>query len=414
MHIKKLWLGVAFSAGTTVISCGTSEDESVSETHSTITPGAPFPNLPAEQRVLFGRGARAFRQVMTPADGLGPVFISDSCESCHALGGLGGADDLLDANHFVERFGTINPDGTYNNLASLGGDVLQTRSIAGMGTGCEVAAESVPGVATVHALRNPLPMFGIGLLAAIPDAAILAHAIDKGDGVHGRPNFAPSGRPGRFGWKAQGDTLAGFNANAANGTMGFTTLQSPNEPAPQGLTMPAGCDNISLGAPTPNDPTGLFIQDITVWALLLAPPATLPHDQTALDGKALFTAIGCEKCHVSSMRTDDFSFTLVDGTEMPLEAISRRYVPSFSDLLLHDMGPEMDEGVTMRQARGSEFRTAPLWGLRLRTRFLHDGRASTYDEAILAHGGEGSIIRDRYFSLQEEDKAKIRAFLSRL
>lgn len=390
------------------------QESDLAESYSAITPGAPFPNLPAEQRTLFGRGARAFRQVMTPADGLGPVFVEDSCESCHALGGLGGGDDLFDPNHFVERFGTINPDGTYNNLAALGGDVLQTRSIAGMGTGCEVAAEQVPNVATVHALRNPLPMFGIGLLAAIPDATILSHAVDKGDGVHGRPNLAPSGRPGRFGWKAQGDTLAGFNATAANGTMGFTTLQSPGEPAPQGAAMPAGCDNASLGAPSPNDSTGLFIQNITVWELLLAPPASLPHDRAALEGKALFASIGCEKCHVSSMRSGDFSFTLVDGTEMPMESISNKYVPSFSDLLLHDMGPEMDEGVTMRQARGSEFRTAPLWGLRLRSRFLHDGRATTYDEAILAHGGEGAIIRDRYLSLQDEDKAKIRTFLSRL
>lgn len=80
----------------------------------------------------------------------------------------------------------------------------------------------------------------------------------------------------------------------------------------------------------------------------------------------------------------------------------------------HDMGPEMNEVVTMRQAHGSEFRTAPLWGVRLRTRYLHDGRAASYDEAIAAHGGEGSIIRDRYLALTSSDQADLRAFIDRL
>jgi CxxC motif-containing protein (DUF1111 family) len=379
-----------------------------------IRPGDPFPGLGPVERALFTEGHRRFTSDLAIGEGLGPVYIERSCLSCHGLGGVGGADPGTDPNHFVQRFATLNADGSYNNLAALGGDVLQTRTIAGRAPSCSVPAEVIPPEATLHAVRNPQPMFGIGLIAAIPDATILANAVDRGDGIHGRPNLAPNGRPGRFGWKAQTEDLALFNAIAANGTMGLTSPLSAAEQRPQGQPLPAGCTEADLGVASPNDSGGAIIQAITAWEVLLAPVATRPIQGAAARGQALFTEIGCAKCHLPEMATGAFELTLSDGSRLPIPAVSNTTAALYSDLLLHDMGPDLDEGVVMRQARGSEFRTAPLWGLSLRERFLHDGRATSIHQAIAAHGGEAAVVRDRYLALPRHDRRAIRKFLRRI
>jgi CxxC motif-containing protein (DUF1111 family) len=375
--------------------------------------GDPLPGLTPDQRKLFFLGEAEFVREMLPRDGLGPVFIERACVTCHALGGIGGADPGVDPNHFVRRFATFTM-GAYDPLAALGGDVLQTRSIAPLQPFCNVAPEVVPPQATIVARRNPLQVFGTGLIDAIPDAAILAGAVDRGDGVRGRPNLDPNGRPGRFGWKAQGNTLLAFSAVAANGTMGMTTPQQPNEPRPQGQDIPPGCTNADVGATSPNDATGAFIVNTTAWQALLAPPTPLPLDHETARGKRLFLDIGCAKCHTPELRTGNYSVQLVNGTTVPVEALSNKTAALYSDLLLHDMGPGLDEKIVMRQAQGSEFRTAPLWGLRVRRRLLHDGRATTVHEAIVAHGGQAQIIRNRYLALRDWDQLALRRFLRSL
>lgn len=375
--------------------------------------GEPLPDLTPDQRKLFGLGGAEFVRDLLPRDGLGPVYIERACVSCHALGAVGGADAGTDPNHFVQRFATFTM-GAYDPLAALGGDVLQTRSIAPLQPFCNVAPESVPPQATILARRNPLQTFGTGLIDAIPDATILAGAVDRGDGVHGRPNLDGSGRPGRFGWKAQGNTLLGFSAVAANGTQGLTTPQQPNEPRPQGQDIPAGCTNADVGATSPNDATSAFIINTTAWQAMLAPPTPLPLDHETARGKRLFVNIGCAKCHTPELRTGNYSIQLVNGTTVPIDALSNKTAALYSDLLLHDMGPGLDEKIVMRQAQGSEFRTAPLWGLRVRTRLLHDGRATTVHEAIAAHGGEARIIRNRYLALHDWDQRALRRFLRSL
>jgi CxxC motif-containing protein (DUF1111 family) len=377
-------------------------------------PGDALPGLTPDQRALFEIGEAEFEHEFTPSEGLGPVFIEQSCVTCHSLGGIGGGDSLENSNHLVRRFATFNPDGSYNNLAALGGDVLQTRSIAEFVAGCTVQGELVPPEATIHSMRNPLPMFGAGLVDAIPEASILARVGDQGDGVHGRANLDAGGHPGRFGWKAQGNALIGFNATAFNGTMAITTPQSPTENLPQGQVMPAGCTNADLGASTPNDVGGTRLLRISAWAALLAPVRPKQLDAEAQRGERTFDAIGCNKCHVSTMTTGVYQLAIPGGGTIPVDALSNQTVALYSDLLLHDMGAELDDQVTMRQAHGRDFRTAMLWGIRLRERFLHDGRASTVDEAILAHGGEAQIIRDRYTALLPDDRCALLHFLDRL
>ncbi len=379
-----------------------------------IKPGDPLAGLTPEQRALFNVGEEDFEYEFDPDEGLGPVFIERSCVACHALGGIGGGDSLEDPNHFVRRFATLNAQGAYDPLAALGGDVLQTRSIAGLVPGCNVKPEEVPAEATIHSLRNPLQLFGAGLIDAIPDATILAGVGDKGDGVNGRANLDAAGHPGRFGWKAQGSALVGFNATAFNGTMGITTPQSPNENKPQGQPIEAGCTDGALGAPTPNDQGGVRLFSISAWAALLAPvePKKLSHE--AIRGQTIFNGIGCNKCHTPVLMTGDYNLSLAGGGSMHVDALSKKPAALYSDLLLHDMGPGLDEQVTMRQAKGRDFRTAPLWGIRLRERFLHDGRASSIDEAIQAHGGEAQIIRERYMSLSKSHRHAVRKFLRRI
>ena len=398
--------------------CGldpTADDLGCDSFHSCpIMPGDPILGLTDELMDVFRSGGADFRHEFTPAEGLGPVFIESSCASCHSLGGVGGGDSLDDPNHLVRRFATTNLDGSYNPMASQGGDVWQTRSIAGMVPGCSVAPEVQPAEATIHSARNPIPLFGDGLLSAVPDAEILGLAMDRGDGVHGHANLDPNGKPGRFGWKAQGLSLQAFNATAFNATMGITTPQSSLENPPQGQELPPECAAEAVGATSPNDPEGSRLVQITDWALLLAPPREPVLDPVAKRGQAVFEEVGCDKCHKRSLQTGNFSLTLPDGDARPVEALSQKSFAPYTDLLLHDMGPDLDDQVTMRKARGSEFRTAPLWGIGLRRKFLHDGRTSSLDDAIRAHGGEGQIIRDRYVGLSGPERAAVVAFLERL
>ena len=381
-----------------------------------IEPGDPLPALRTEQQALFNAGGIVFAHEFVASEGLGPVYIERSCVSCHAQGGIGGSDSLDDSNHFVQRFFTLGIDGTYNPLESLGGDILQTKSIAGLQPGCGVLPESIPALATITSKRNPQALFGSGLIEAIPDATILGGAVDQGDGVKGRANLDDSGRrPGRFGWKAQGVSLVPFIAKVFRDIMGITTPWSPIENMAQGQPVLPGCSDADVGAPTPNDPDGSFVYSVSAWVALLAPPQPKNMDSEATRGEHVFISVGCNKCHTPTMLTGDYNLPLAGNPAMHIEALSNKPVALYSDLLLHDMGPDLDDQVRVRLAKGRDFRTAPLWGLQLRIRFLHDGRARSPDEAIRMHGGEAQIIRDRYYVvLAEDDRKAVLKFLSRL
>ncbi len=406
-----------------VAGCGGSPDGAMQELNvgqgvqavsaPSLKPGDPLPGLTPEQQALFQLGRADFVHRFLPREGLGPVYIEDSCVNCHALGGVGGADSLADPNHLVERFATLTA-GKYDPLARLGGDVLQTRSIAGEQPFCNVPPETVPPEATIVALRNPLQIFGAGLIDAITDATITGGAGPKGDGVNGRPNLDAMGRPGRFGWKAQGRTLEAFTATAANGTMGLTTPLLPNEPLPQGNPIPPGCTAADVGYTMPNDVTGAILKNTTAWEALLSPTIMKKRNPEAEHGKQVFGDLGCDKCHTPALTTGSYSLQLLNGTLLPVAALSHQTAALYSDLLIHDMGPDLDEQVTMGQATGTEFRTAPLWGLHLRKNFLHDGRADNVSDAIEWHGGQALIIRQRYQALSDGDRRDLLRFLRTL
>jgi len=288
-------------------------------------------------------------------------------------------------------------EGGFDPLEALGGPVLQERGLET--TGCTVPGEIVPWVADVVALRDTPPAFGAGLVEGARDDVILRKADpnDKNrDGISGRAHMV-GGRVGRFGWKAQYATLDELLAAHARDQLGITSPAEPAESAPQGV--PAPCDPAS----DPEDDGTTFASQAD-FLRLLAPLALVKPTKIERQGRAAFRKARCHLCHVDKLRT----------WPNPVRVLHAKPVPLFSDLLLHDMGPELADGIVVGDASASEFRTAPLWGVGRSAPYLHDGRAPTLDAAIVAHGGEASSSRDRYLALTPAQREALIAFLGSL
>ncbi|MCX6368389.1 MAG: hypothetical protein NTX57_17035 [Armatimonadetes bacterium] len=366
---------------------------------SVFTPiGAEIPGLTRAEQELFEEGKTVFATTEDVDEGLGPVFNGRSCGECHSAGGVGGAGEDLVLSR-VTRIGA-GSGVSYSDLAELGGPVLQRRTIAEIDPTCTIAAEVVPAGAEHVSRRITTPLFGAGLIEAIPDSEILKN-IKSGDpdGITGVANYAVSPttgkhQVGRFGWKSQVATLEHFSADAYLNEMGITTPVFPMDLLPQGKAL---YDVV----PEPEDDGGDLLKFSNFMRLLAAPtpaPATLASGR----GSQVFTKIRCVACHVPTLQT---------GTSS-VAALSNRPVNLYSDLLTHDLG--MGDGVVQGSADGSHFRTAPLWGLRLRTFFLHDGRATTVDGAVRQHGGEAMAAKQRYESLSAADRTDLLEFLGTL
>ena len=340
--------------------------------------------LDAVNLQAFAEGRTEFEAVETPEGGLGPIFNGKSCVECHSAGGTGGASAIT-----VTRFGRV-VNGKFDPLDSLGGSLLQRFAIA------PEALEHVPAEANLVVQRLTTPLFGAGLIEAIADEDILLNAQRrKPDGVRGRAALVTDvvsgkARVGRFGWKAQQATLLAFAGDAYVNEMGVTSRLFPLENAPNGnAALLARFDKVA-GVEDVVDPlTGKGdIDHAADFMRFLAPPPPLRMSLSAAAGGRLFEQIQCSACHLPMMYT---------GANK-IAALSHQPVPLFSDLLLHDMGA-LGDGIEQGTAKGAEMRTAPLWGLRARAPYLHDGRAKTVSEAIRAHGGEAAASRDRFNKL---------------
>ena len=206
-------------------------------------------------------------------------------------------------------------------------------------------------------------------------------------------------RTGRFGWKAQVATLLTFSGDAYLNEMGITNPLFPNENAPQGddklLTK---CDTVA----DPED-DGSGVQAFTNFMTLLTPPPRGPVTDQVKAGEKVFTDIGCAVCHHPTLTTGPSSTRALNGVTFQ----------PFSDFLLHDMG-SLGDGIEQGGATGSQMRTAPLWGLRVRTTFLHDGRTDNLSDAILAHDGQGLAAQNSYRQLSADNLKNLIAFLMSL
>lgn len=364
----------------------------------------PLPALSRAQLLAFARGDEAFEKVFSVKEGLGPIFNQPSCESCHAGDGKGHPMTNL------TKFGRTTLGG-FDPMIRFGGPQLQNRSIPG------VPSEELPPEINAVSVRSGPFVFGMGLLQAIPDSVLLAQADPEdanGDGIRGRPNYVtpPEWMPvpqktyiGRFGRKEGVAFLLQQVVTAYHQDMGITSEFLPSEnPHPQSGTL--GDD-----VPDPEVSTST-VEDVVFYLRTLAPPRRGTQTTQTQRGEKVFEEIGCAGCHVPRLRT---------GPHPTIAALSNVDVPLYSDLLLHDMGPELADKFVEGTASGSEWRTTPLWGLRLLAQslggtpfYLHDGRTSDLIEVIRFHGGEAAAVRQRFFALPAGDREALLAFLCSL
>jgi CxxC motif-containing protein (DUF1111 family) len=361
--------------------------------------GEPLRGLTTNQLAAFAAGLENFQQADTIASGLGPIFNGVSCVACHSLPAAGGGSPTNEI-----RFGrSIN--GQFDPLTELGGSLLQQFAID------PAFQEVIPPEANVVAQRQTTPLFGLGLIEAIPDQTILRNAgTRKPDGVTGRASIVVDvatgqQRVGRFGWKAQQATLLAFAGDAYLNEVGITSRLFPTENAPNGNTnLLAIADTVADPEDVVDPATGKAdIDTFADFMRFLAPPPPLPLSSSASSGQTIFNQLGCAVCHVPQMQT---------GTNS-IAALDRKPVRLYSDLLLHDMG-SLGDGIAQGQARPREMRTPPLWGARASAPYLHDGRADTLAQAIVAHDGEGRAARDRYLRLGSTQRKQLMDFLNSL
>lgn len=423
----------------------------------------PSANLPPSRRVDFSVGNSFFRSpwVIAPStttarDGLGPLFNTNACQGCHIKDGRGhppppdapNAVSMLvrlsipDAPQYaglIEQVGVV-PEPVY-------GGQFQDMAIPGVAPEGKVRVDYTPVPVrfkdgTEVELRKPVlqftqlgygpmhpdtrfsarvapPMIGLGLLEAIPEAAILANAAAQAkekNGINGRPNRVWDDAQqktvmGRFGWKAGQPNLNQQNVHAFSGDMGLTTSLRPFD----------DCTDAQVAckqAPNGNGPDGEpevsdnILRLVLFYTRNLAVPARRDvNDAQVLAGKSLFFQAGCQSCHTPK-------YTTAANAAEP--ELANQVIRPYSDLLLHDMGEGLADNRTEFQASGRDWRTPPLWGIGLtktvnpNATWLHDGRARTLLEAVLWHGGAAKPARDRVVNMTPDERADLIRFLESL
>jgi CxxC motif-containing protein (DUF1111 family) len=362
----------------------------------------PVEGLSYEQHLRFLAGDAAFNQeIFTSQTGIGPLFVATSCGSCHAGDGKGHPFTTL------TRFGQV--DSTGNQYLHAGGPQLQNRALPGY------HPESVPAGATFSRFTPPANT-GLGFLALVSDADLMSMADpsdSNNDGISGVPNmnFIPGYSPippgaisqglryiCRFGKKAATHSLLQQTSNAYNQDIGITSSFEPID--------------VYSGMEIDPEVSNLTIQNVVFYLQTLkAPVQRNQSDAVVLEGKNVFIQAGCENCHKQTLRTGYSA----------IPALSDKLFHPYTDLLLHDMGPALDDGYTEGSAKTYEWRTAPLWGLGLSPKsqgghyfLLHDGRAHSIEEAIQFHGGEATQSKNQYNQLSPTDKNALLKFLESL
>jgi CxxC motif-containing protein (DUF1111 family) len=389
---------------------------------------APIADLPEPWASRFVDGDAVFEKVRRPGDGLGPWYIRQSCASCHADDGKGpGATSKMSV---VDDDGVAFPD---QSALLPFGQTIRPQRTAGAVTPIDEATAVLddvladhPGAHVVRSVRLGPAVFGRGALEAIADDEIerVERAQQAGtDGVTGRIHRAclksqtnpdqtfhthqagDCGLIGRFGLKARVATLDDFAADAFLGDMGLTSpLYRTELPGPDSLV-----DDDKPGVDVDLDEVNLAADYVRLLAIPRRDAPILDDGTVVDDGPDLFDAARCAACHVPSLRT---------RADHPIPALADVDAPVFSDLLLHDMGDGLKDDVTDGDATGREWRTAPLMGLRhLRAGYLHDGRAPTLRDAIVAHRSDGSEANtsvDAFDALSADEQARLLAYLQSL
>jgi CxxC motif-containing protein (DUF1111 family) len=372
--------------------------------------GDPVPNLTSALSSNFTTGSAAFQEVYYPSTGLGPVYNNNACANCHDFPVAGGGGSNLST-----RFGS-STNGVFNPLTSLGGTLLHGAYI---NANC---VETVPVSANVTALRRVRALFGAGLIEAIPDAVIENNAtvpnVDKIVGTVALVTDPVDGKThaGRFGWKGQYASLLAFSADAENNEIGRSNRFEPVGHAPNGNVALYNAYNTLPDPKDVIDSTGKADCDRdSDYVRLLGPAPTVALSASAVAGQALFHQISCDECHTPTLTTSASFIPISDLSSentTVITALSNKSVPLYSDLLLHNMGT-LNDGIAQGAATPNQMMTPPLWGLRYKIPYLHDGRATnSIDAAIRAHAGDALPAATRYINLSTTQQQQLVAFLN--
>lgn len=433
----------AIAAGLLLLACGRAPaQDAIGGPNAYTHPVAGLPD-----RVRFDHGRALFHQVwvITPSldravEGLGPLYNQFSCSACHVGNGSGRAPDGPDEpmRSMLVRLSVpgADPHGGPRPTPAYG-DQLNELGIPGVpgegraemswqaetfryGDGSSVELRR-PSYRFVDLAYGPLgdamfsprvapTVIGTGLLDRVPDSELLALAAQpRPDGVHGKVNMAWDAArrrraPGRFGWKANVPHLEQQVAGAFSGDMGLTSALYPR---PTCTRVERACRT----APQRRRPelSRAQVAAVTYYVAALAVPPRGPLSAAARRGATLFAEAGCTACHVETLRV---------GAGFPAGADAR--IHPYTDLLVHDMGPDLADGRPDFDAGGRQWRTPPLWGIGLAQTvapgagFLHDGRARTIEEAIVWHGGEATASRRRFAAMSAALRAELIAFVDSL
>jgi len=366
----------------------------------------------------FARDQQIYEQNKAVADGLGPVYNATSCVMCHQNPNSGAAGQITEL-----RVGHTDANGNFVNptiFINDGKDTITGRSIVNDRAIGPQAQEHIPETENIRALRATLNTLGDGFVEAIADSTLIAIAAAQPKLSEGRVNgevveapiFEAPGqtRVGRFGWKDQHGSLLSFIADAYLNEMGITSRLRPNEVTTV-LQTTTGIND---------QPDELGLADIDHFAQFIrgtmAPPrdTVLAATPASIRGEAVFAQVGCNVCHVQTITTAPAGTVIDGGMFVVPQALGNKIIHPFGDFLLHDIGT--GDGIVQvgPQDTANKLRTAPLWGLREKARFMHDLRSLSLEDAIIRHEGEAREPARRFRELTPEDRRALITFLQSL
>lgn len=345
-----------------------------------------------------------FEERETKQEGLGPVYNAQSCAECHQNPLTGGSSQVT-----VLRAGRLDRFGNF--IEPPGGSMIHERALD------PAAQERVHKDMNVRALRVSLSLLGAGFVEAIDDATLAGIAAAQPAGLRGELIQVPvlespgATRAGRFGWKAQHASLLSFSAEAYLNEMGITSRLLPEENTSMGQSISA-FDTVA-------DPEDVD-DDIDIFARFIRATKVPPRDEAkaatpdAQAGSELFDRLSCNVCHVRSITTAPAGTPINGGAFAVPAALGNKIIRPFGDYLLHDVGT--GDGIVQNGpvSTRNKMRTAPLWGLRTRSRYMHDGASLTVEEAILRHAGQASGAAEKFRALSRKKKNRLLAFLDTL
>ena len=377
--------------------------------------------IPEPPGDTFARDQQVFELRHDLSTGLGPVFNATACAECHQNGVTGAASQMteLRAGHSDANGNFVNPTLLINH----GANTISGRSIVDDRSVCAEAEEHLPATETIHTLRGVLSTLGDGFVEAVDEKTLLAIAAKQpgeSDGfIHGEaieiPILEAPGQTavGRFGWKDQQPTVLSFAGDAYLNEMGVTNRLRPKD-------VTSVCKvNVDPNA-IEDTPDELGLADIDHFANFIrgtnAPPrdTVLAATLQAIEGQNLFNQVGCSTCHVPTLTTVPAGTAINGGTYVVSAAIGDKIIHPYSDFLLHDVGT--GDGIVQAGPAdtANKLRTPALWGLHIRSRFMHDLGSLTLEDALRRHGGEATRVIDHFNGLTPDQRNELITFLKSL